>query len=100
MRVRLKEARVQAPERMIQATTVQENDNRFCVIECLAARGCKNLLSVDVEIHAYDPAMRFAARKPFSKSAWMSATSSSPTDKRTISSVIPAAIRASASMRE
>ncbi len=93
-------AGLQAPCRMVEAAAMKKNDGGLAVIEGLAARRCKYLLAIDVEVHAMTQEIFFAARKPASKSALISATSSSPTERRTMSSVIPAALSASASMRE
>ena len=95
-----KEAGLQSPECMVQGAAAEEQDNRLAVVEWLPAGGCKNLLAINFKIHRYAPAIFLEARKPFSKSTLMSLTSSRPTDNLIISSVIPAATNASASIRE
>ena len=65
-----------------------------------AAGNGKDLFAANFEVHFVPYAKRLAARKPVSKSALMSATSSRPTERRIMCSVIPAATSASASMRE
>ena len=94
------ESRVQAPKNMVQTAPMQKNDSRFVVIKRFAARRGKDLFSTDIEIHDQPLAVRFAARNPISKSALMSVTSSRPTESRIMSSLMPAASSASASIRE
>ena len=94
------ESRVQAPKRVVEAATMQENDRRQFIVERFTAGTGENLLSFDFKIHDQAFENFRAARNPISKSAFMSSMSSSPTDSRTMSSVIPAATSASASMRE
>ena len=46
-----KEARVQAPEGMIEGAAVQEDDHRFLIIEGFATVCGKNLFAVYSEVH-------------------------------------------------
>lgn len=94
------ETGLQTPERMVQTAAAEKQDNRLAVIEWPPTGARKNLLAINVEIHDYALAIFLAARKPLSKSTFISLTSSRPTDSLIMSSVIPAATSASASIRE